>query len=155
MSINPIPSSRPPAGMLRALLIATVAALAGTAQDARAQAATSPTPGLWHLWRTDSPRAPTTPPALTLCVNAAGARDLALLMGEAPGDGSCRVRETRRTDPLGVEVTLNCPGGRLVKASVRFSSGEAFLTRLDAAKAGDPGFPTQFVHGRRDGECTR
>ena len=155
MSVNPSVAAQARARLPRALLCAAVAGLVWPVQDTRAQAAPSPTPGLWHIWRTDSPRAPTTLPAITLCVSESGARDPSLLMGEAPGDGSCQVRGTRRTDALGLEVTLSCLGGQAVKASVRFSSGEAFLTRLESAKAGDPGFPTRFVHGRRDGECIR
>jgi hypothetical protein len=155
MSIHPFPSGQPLATPRQVLLSAIVASLGWAAAGVHAQTAVSPTPGLWSVWRADSPQAPTSPPSFTLCVDAAGARDPSLLMGEAPGDASCTVRGTRRTDPLGLEATLNCPGGRIVKASVRFSSADVFLTRLESAKADDRGFPTRFVHARRSGECSR
>ena len=153
MSTHPSSSARLRAALPRTLPCALAAALCWTASCARAQAPVSPTPGIWLLWRTASPQAPTTAPSITLCVDAAGARDPALLMGEAPGDGTCPVQPSRRTDALGLEATLKCPGGQDMKASVRFASGEAFVTRLEAAKAGDRATPARFVHGRRVGSC--
>ena len=110
--------------------------------------------GLWNLWRTPSASLPTTAPDLTICVDAAGARDPALLMGEAPGDASCRVRSTRRTDALGLELMLTCPGNRVLKASVRLASVESFVTRLEPGSA-NTREPVSFVHARREGGCTR
>ena len=153
MSTPPSSSARLRATLPKVLLCAVAAGLYGAAPGAQVEAPVSPAPGMWLLWRTATPQAPTTAPSITLCVDAAGARDPALLMGEAPGDGTCPVQGSRRTDALGLEATLKCPGGQDMKASVRFASGEAFVTRLEAAKAGDRATPARFVHGRRVGSC--
>ena len=116
--------------------------------------ALSPSAGSWHLWRTTSATVPRTAPDLSICVDATGARDPALLMGEAPGDGSCQMRGTRRTDPAGLETTLSCPGGEVLRAVVRLTSGDAFVTRLEPTGRESAAGP-RYVHGRRDGGCTR
>ena len=135
MSIHPFSSGQPLATPRQVLLCAIVAGLGCAAAGVHAQAAVSPTPGLWFVWRADSPQAPTSPPSLTLCVDAAGARDPALLMGEAPGDASCTVRGTRRTDPLGLEATLTCPGGRIVTISSRGALGGTRVAHYATSKA--------------------
>jgi hypothetical protein len=123
------------------------------AASAYAQASVSPSPGMWNLWRTDSSGTPRRPPDLTLCVDAAGSRDPALLMGEAPGDASCQMRNVRRVDARGLDATLTCPGGRVFKASVRFSSPAAFVTKMAPTAGPERGAPASFVHARREGEC--
>lgn len=141
-------------GTARTLGCALAAGLA-CAASAHAQASVSPSPGLWNLWRTDSTGTPKRPPDLTICVDAAGARDPALLMGEAPGDASCQVRGMRRTDPLALEATLNCSGASVLKMAVRFSSSEAFVTRLEPIAGRERGVPARFVHAQREAGCTR
>lgn len=141
-------------GAARSLGWVLAAALACSA-GAHAQTSVSPSPGLWNLWRTDSAATPKRPPDLTICVDATGARDPALLMGEAPGDASCQMRGTRRTDPLALEATLNCPTASVLKMAVRFSSGEAFVTRLEPIAGRERGAPARFVHAQREAGCTR
>lgn len=138
---------------LRGLATAMLAAASG---GALAQALPPASPGLWQFWRTDSARAPNRPADLTICVDAAGARDPALMVGQAPGDASCEMRGLRRVDGLGLDATLSCPGGRLMKASVRFSSPNAFVTQLEHTSGpARGGLVPGFVHARRVAECTR
>ena len=144
-----------PRGSTRVLHGLVAASLLGAASVALAQALPTLSPGLWEIWRSDSARTPTRPPDLTICVDAAGARDPALLMGEAPGDASCRLGAVRRSEAPGIDASLTCPGGQVFKASVRPTSPTAFVTQLEPAPGGPRGASTRYIHARQQGGCTR
>lgn len=110
-------------------------------------------PGQWNFWRQASERAASGAPAMSVCLTPAGARDPAVLAGEAPGDGSCKVRAPRRLGADALAADLECSEGRRVRALVRFSGSERFVTRLETV-AGRPSEPNPvFVHAQRAGDC--
>lgn len=110
-------------------------------------------PGQWEFWRSASERAPSGEPAISICLTARGVQEAVVLVGEAPGDGSCRVRAPRRMDAHTLAADLECPDGRRVRALVRFSGSERFVTRLDTV-VGRPLDPDPaYVHARRAGDC--
>jgi hypothetical protein len=139
----------------RALQGLVAAGLLGAAGVALAQGLPTLSPGLWEIWRSDSARTPARPPDLTICVDAAGVRDPALLMGEAPGDASCRLGAVRRSEAPGIDASLTCPGGLVFKASVRLASPTAFVTQLEPAPGGPRGASTRYIHAHQQGGCTR
>lgn len=137
----------------RAVQALRVAALATCVAAPAAALAQGVEPGQWQLWRAGSERLPSSPPTLGLCVHGAGAKDPTLLVGEAPGDGTCRISAVRRTGEAALVVELICPDGKRVRAAVSQPDGRQFTTRLDHALGRSPQPGTVYVHGRRVGEC--
>lgn len=110
-------------------------------------------PGQWEFWRSASERAPSGEPAMSICLTPRGVQDAVVLVGEAPGDGSCQVRTPRRMGPQTLVADLECPDGRRVRALVRFSDSGRFVTRLDTIVGRPLGTDQAFVHARRAGDC--
>lgn len=136
--------------------VVLIAGLAAAGSPALAQGYDGLPPGLWNLVRSGTPQPPAAARGLQLCVDARSARDPALLVGEAPGDASCRIRTPRRTDAETVTSELECTDGRRLRAVTRFTSPEAFTTRIETL-AGRPHVPDPaFVQARRvQAECVR
>lgn len=139
------------AGALVALVLG-----AGGSAPAWAQAFDGLQPGMWNILRSGSAQPTDRSRGFGLCVDARGAKDPALLVGEAPGDASCRIRTPRRTDPQTVVAELECPDGRRLRAVARFNGPDAFVTRIETL-VGRPHEPDPaFIHASRgQTECVR
>ncbi|MEN9416595.1 MAG: hypothetical protein RI988_215 [Pseudomonadota bacterium] len=135
------------------LAVALAAALGSPAAFAQGSGSGWLSPGQWEYWRSSSERAPSGAPAMSICLSARGVRDVAVLLGEAPGDGSCKVRTPRRMDPQTLAADVECPDGRRLRALVRFSGQERFVTRLETVEGRPVDTNPSFVHGQRAGAC--
>lgn len=151
-----LPGSVAGARLRKGLLLAAGIAALGSAGSALAQGFNGLSPGLWGFVRSASSQPGSQGASLSLCLDARGAQDAALLVGEAPGDASCRMRAPRRTDPQTVVAELECADGRRLRAVTRFTSPDEFVTRVETL-VGRPHDPNPaFIHARRlQPECTR
>lgn len=140
----------------KGLALAAAVALLAPAGPALAQPFQGLAPGLWGFARSASATPPAKGAGLSLCLDARRAQDPSLLVGEAPGDASCRIRAPRQTDAQTVVADLECADGRRLRAVTRFTGRDAFVTRIETL-VGRPHEPDPaFVHARRvQPECTR
>ena len=140
----------------RGSALAAAVVLLASGVPALAQGFNGLSSGLWDFTRTASAQPPSTQPSMSMCLDARAAQDPSLLVGEAPGDTSCRIRAPRRTDQQTVVAELECPDGRRLRAVARFTSPDQFVTRVETL-VGRPHDPNPaFIHARRvQPECTR
>lgn len=113
-------------------------------------------PGEWQFWQSDTVQVPNNQPGRIFCVDASGANDPAVLIGDAPRDPSCKISNVRKRPDGGFNFDMDCGEGGKFTASTTLSADRSVLTTQQVPTSSNAtDAKISYVHGKRLQSCEK